>query len=474
MQFRNLTPFPALAFEGIDQHQQAFHVVVLRQTLSYAGGVLDYADDQAPLCEVDEFHGEMNASSLRQESDLCHYKPKCDVLVDGAAHAPGGRPAPRWHARLQVRAPREAPEVPPPHGLNPLQGPTPEQWAAWRAEVERLRAQASAGAILFDKTLAVTGPRRLRRGRLGGYVLTEPTPVTVVPLRDELAYGGRCRITADDPAASHVPSEVRPSEAERGQHPEAPASPIADRVCAANPVGIGFAEGWYLNALKPGELPAPQIEHPAYPLSAALLVGGKADAPALRPWGFGVRPNGHPERVRLAGTLDAAFAESDRWLPEDFDFAVWNAAWPDQQIEHLQGDETFLLANMSPPGSPCVAPDGQGNGVLRLTLPGHECYVLIQMANGIIAAQPLVIDTVLIEPEHSRVTLVWRGVLDKTPDAPIALLEARLRSREAKAHDNDGRRLDRAASAQRLTRRILAQALEQASDMRSTKEPAGA
>ncbi|MET3120406.1 hypothetical protein AAKU64_004658, partial [Undibacterium sp. GrIS 1.8] len=85
MEFRNHTPFPAQAFEGLDQHEQVFHVIGLRQTLSFASGTLEYADEQAPLCEVDAFFGEMNQSSVRQESDFCQYKPKCDVIVNATA-----------------------------------------------------------------------------------------------------------------------------------------------------------------------------------------------------------------------------------------------------------------------------------------------------------------------------------------------------------------------------------------------------
>ena len=104
MEFRNHTPFPALAFEGIDPQNQPFHVVVLRQTLTWDdAGRLDYADEQAPLCEVDTFFGEMNQSSVRQESDLCHFKPRCDVLVNATAHAPKGKATRRFPVRLIVR-----------------------------------------------------------------------------------------------------------------------------------------------------------------------------------------------------------------------------------------------------------------------------------------------------------------------------------------------------------------------------------
>lgn len=104
MDFIDHTPFSSLAFEGIDQHNQSFHVVVLRQTLSWDNkSKLSYAEQQAPLCEVDKFIRTINQSSLRQESDLCHYKPRCDVIVNAVAHAPKNQAMPRFNVRLTVK-----------------------------------------------------------------------------------------------------------------------------------------------------------------------------------------------------------------------------------------------------------------------------------------------------------------------------------------------------------------------------------
>jgi hypothetical protein len=56
MELRNTTPFPALAFQGVDQYAQRFHVVALRQTLVWdAQGQLSYAPMQTPLCVADQY-----------------------------------------------------------------------------------------------------------------------------------------------------------------------------------------------------------------------------------------------------------------------------------------------------------------------------------------------------------------------------------------------------------------------------------
>jgi len=65
MEFRNHTPFPALAFEGLDWNSRPFHVLVLRQTLTWnAEGQLNYTDEQMPLCEADDPYGAPNTSAV--------------------------------------------------------------------------------------------------------------------------------------------------------------------------------------------------------------------------------------------------------------------------------------------------------------------------------------------------------------------------------------------------------------------------
>ena len=51
-----------------------------------------FADEQVPLTEADEFTGEPGFSATLYETDYAHRKPLCDVLLNGSAYAPGGRP----------------------------------------------------------------------------------------------------------------------------------------------------------------------------------------------------------------------------------------------------------------------------------------------------------------------------------------------------------------------------------------------
>lgn len=431
MQFRNHTPFPALLFEGIDQHERGFHVLVLRQTLSFATGELKYAKVQAPLCEVDTFFGDMNASSLRQESDLCQFKPKCDILVHATAHAPRAVPVRRFDVRVRVLA-------------------APTTSAQRGTESRRL---------LLDKTLSVTGERSFRKRRwplsllisalklcsfglvnINPWRLTAPAKFTSMPLRYENAFGGQCRINAADKAAKRVAKRHRLDSARLAEHPDRDLpreqQAVAHAAYEHNIAGCGFSTAWYLRAKKCARVPAPRVEHPDAPLTGKLFWqvqrGKFNDARslprALDPAGLGIRAKAHPARRALLGTVDSAFIQSKSWLPLDFDFAIWNAAPPDQQLAYLRNDETIELTNLCARDAPGAQVDEQGNTVLRLPLPKHECFALLRLHSGELVRHPLAIDTVIVEPGQQTLTLVWRMVVEKQEPATIRVCEARMQT----------------------------------------------
>ncbi len=449
MDFVNHTPFPALAFEGIDPHDQAFHVIALRQTLSFASGKLEYADAQEPLCEQDAYFGVMNESSLRQESDLCQYKPQCDVIVNANAYAPQGKASQRWQVRLQVQRPATAAPLPAqPTGLNPFMQAGHQELAAWRAQLAHAQSHPIPGASLIDKTLSVTGPRAFKKRwwpipwittavqwcslglvRISPWRLTAPQATTQVSLNAENAFGGQSRINAGDKTnnqgARRVPKKHRLTPAQQASHPsadqQASERAVAHSACQANPVGTGFANQWYVKAAKVGQIKAPQIEHPARPITLAHFkqgLRGKLSATLASQLvaGLDVRPKGHPQRRALGGTIDQAFIDGTDWLPADFDFAVWNAAQPDQQTDFLKNNETITLTNLCVPGTPGASVDARGHTQLKLTLLGHQATVLMRMHNGTMFFHPLRVDTVIVEPETHGVTIVWRTAIAKDPN----------------------------------------------------------
>lgn len=456
MQTDNLTPFPAQLFEAIDQHGQPFHVAVLRQTLSFESGALRYAKVQAPLCERTETHAGAAPGSVRQESDYCAYKPRCDVIINATAYAPGGQASALFAVRLTARRPDTPIPLPErPAGLSPVMGPSAVDLARWQARLATIKGKVAPGETLVDKALIVRGPWSFqRRGtiarwfsstlyygtltltRLCPWRTTKSQPLRSLPIRDEFAYGGQCRINVDDPAARRLPRRYRLSSEQLSTHPDGdesnPRRPVAHTAHPGNPAGRAFVEPWYLRATQPHAVAAPQIEIPGTSMTASDFWRGrrrtsKLNEPPSRTAGYGVRGATHPERYRLAGAIDDTFIDSDAPLPRDFDFAFWNAAPVEQQIDHLHGDEIFELVNLCADDTPGVTIDVQGNTILRLVPSSDTCFLLLRMTDGALAAHPLLVDTVSIEPEHRTVTLVWRACWPKQPAGAMRVCEFRMR-----------------------------------------------
>ena len=101
LDFRNLTPFTALTFGCSEMDGIVDDVVVAKAQYALtpasdaeSGLTLDAAwmEGEERLCVSDDPFGEVNKTSVRRESDLAPYKPRCDVIVIGSAHTPTGSP----------------------------------------------------------------------------------------------------------------------------------------------------------------------------------------------------------------------------------------------------------------------------------------------------------------------------------------------------------------------------------------------
>ncbi|WP_269632149.1 DUF2169 family type VI secretion system accessory protein [Pelomonas sp. BJYL3] len=55
-----------------------------------------------PEIEMSDRWDEAPAKALRVANDLARFKPRCDILFDGMAHSPSGRPERSWVCRFQV------------------------------------------------------------------------------------------------------------------------------------------------------------------------------------------------------------------------------------------------------------------------------------------------------------------------------------------------------------------------------------
>ena len=151
----NTTPFLAETFPYQDKQCVKWCVAVVRATFDVdSQGNCTVSKAQSPFVFADTHYGDPETTSIRVESDFVPTKPKCEVVLDARAVAPGSKTA-------------EAVEV-------ALIGPG------------------------IEKRAIATGQRRWYRGVLG-IQASRPEPFLEFPLAWHLAFGGWDR-TDPDPA----------------------------------------------------------------------------------------------------------------------------------------------------------------------------------------------------------------------------------------------------------------------------------
>ena len=329
---RNHTPFPSQYFQMLDTHDEVFHVIASRVTYDLhqlgSDSTPQLAQQQSPLQDVDQFYDQPNTSSGIQESDLAPYKPLCDVLLSNAtAYSPKGQPERRWPVGIRI--------------------------GSWK------------------KTLAVTGPRRLRHGLLG-WKVQEPEKATQVPLRWELAYGGTCQW---------------PLQTAQDQDPEIWAP------YETNPIGCGWVDKKWHQKSHVNDMAAPQIETLNQPFTNHW-----ANAMNYAPVGVGPVGKWWMPRRAKGGTYDQAWKET-RWprLPQDFDFGYWNCAPQDQQIAFPQGGEEVVLVGLVP-----------GRDALPFFMPKPALHAVVRLNIGPVLPLPMRLDTVVFDLKAMTLSCVWR------------------------------------------------------------------
>lgn len=104
MELLNSTKMVAGYTMGMDRDGRESLVVVVKGTFAIPSNGRDatLAEEQEPLVMADVYLDEPGLSAILYESDYAPRKPRCDVLLNGSAHAPGGRPTDLVPVSLKV------------------------------------------------------------------------------------------------------------------------------------------------------------------------------------------------------------------------------------------------------------------------------------------------------------------------------------------------------------------------------------
>lgn len=299
---------------------------ILHRTFEYQGRcfwspavLLYFAHEQKAKLLLETEMWPFVAEQLGKEGVLDQGMPKerGELLVTGSFYSPGGQPVPAGRVRVQI------------------------------------------GSI--DKTLYVFGQRYWKRGANLVWTITDPEPVTKMPITYKNAFGG------------------------------------AD--FKYNPVGKGAQDAQ--GETGPGRM-LPNIEPPEQ------LIGSRRDKPM--PAGFGPIDQAWPQRFSKCGTYDQKWYETRfPGLADDIDWTFFNTAPEDQQIEgFFHGRESFVIENMHP-----------GKRIVQAELPQIRPRCFITKTNE--GAEEFLevglnLDTVWLFPHAEKGVLIFHGITEVNSD----------------------------------------------------------
>jgi hypothetical protein len=161
MDLVNATGIPAAFTIGLDPDGRERLVIVVKGTfiIPSRGGVAQMADEHDELVYADTFTGKPGFSAVVHECDFAPFKPRCDVLLVGSAHAPHGQ------------------------------------------RVAALSVGLRVGSV--TKGFEVIGDRHWTAGVVG-ISASSPKPFGSMPISYDRAFGGPGEASSDNPAVTNA------------------------------------------------------------------------------------------------------------------------------------------------------------------------------------------------------------------------------------------------------------------------------
>jgi len=222
----------------------------------------------------------------------------------------------------------------------------------------------------IDKTLFVRGDRRWQK-RLLRLTLGEPEPIASLPLSYRYAYGGQAPATT---GASLLDTHN------------------TSLFYKPNPIGRGYSDNTQDNKALIEQY-APNIEY----LDSQV----KHWKDQILPAGLGAIPAHWQGRTQWAGTYDQVWEEQRQpLLPEDFSPLFFQSVPNDQQVPgFLKGGERVKLNHLTPMKH------------WSFYLPKASFYLRTTFTDGHKTTHRAQLHTVIIEPDHHRLIMVWHSHL---------------------------------------------------------------
>jgi len=326
-------------------------------------GRLTRAPEQIPLFE-DFILDPATPTVIVHDVDLVPFKPVTDVLVLGHAYAPSAAASILTAVRIGHRS----------------------------------------------KQVLAIGDRRASLSRTGEILFSEPEPFERMPLGYDRAYGG-----IDAISESRLGDPTAPIKACLPREAQGPG--VSEYSYPRNFAGRGYLIEATPEAVE--ALGLPNLEDLDDRLTPDRIVVGSTRAwPRMPlPASYGVVDYGWFPRIAYMGVVPlhepehAEFEEVRRGLaPEsilketfltpdpEIDFRFTSCGSLGLQLSHLRGDEEIVLYNLHPQ-----------QPKWEIQLPGERPEIATDGRSGKMKKTDPVIQTITIEPDQDRVTVVWRG-----------------------------------------------------------------